>query len=140
MASRDWTSGRRILGAWLLIVLVASVGWLAGRVYADRYVEGLDRDVICANTGVALGDTLLRRVERARSDSIATAERNCASRYQLARQGRESMVYIPLAIVAGRLWGYVAVFVVTAFVNVAFGIAGWWWNRRTIASLRPPHG
>jgi Na+-driven multidrug efflux pump len=45
-------------------------------------------------------------------------------------------VYIPLAIVAAQLFGYVAVFVVTSLVNVLFGIAGWWWNRRTIVLLR----
>ena len=78
---------------------MASTGWIAGAVYANSYIDGLDRDEVCANTGVALGDTLLRRAERARSDSAALAERNCDSRYQLARQGRESMVYIPLAIV-----------------------------------------
>lgn len=92
-------TGRRILGAWLSIVLVALIGWIAGSVHADRYADGLDREVVCANTGVALGDTLLRRVERARSDSLALADRNCAARYRLARQGRATMVYIPLAIV-----------------------------------------
>ena len=99
MAIGDWTTGQRVLSAWLLIVLVASFGWVAGKVYADRYVDGLDRDQVCANTGVALGDTVLRRVERARSDSAALADRNCSARYRLARQGSESRVYLPLALV-----------------------------------------
>lgn len=98
MAIGDGANGRSVIGAWLLIVLLASVGWVAGRVYADRYVGGLDREEVCANTGVALGDTVLRRVERARSDSAALADRNCAARYRLARQGRENMVYLPVAI------------------------------------------
>jgi hypothetical protein len=95
---RRLTSGQRILRAWLLIASVAAIGWVAGAVYADRYVAGLDREEVCANTGVALGDTVLRRVERARSDSIALADRNCAARYRLARQGRAVMVRIPLVI------------------------------------------
>ncbi len=49
---------------------------------------------------------------------------------------RMLVVYVPLAILAARLFGYVAVFVVTALVNVLFGIAGWWWNRRTLTLLR----
>ena len=91
-------SGRRILGAWAVIALVAAVGWVAGTVYADRYTDGLDRAVVCMNTGVALGDTVLRGVERARRDSAALADRNCASRYRLARQGRASKVHVPLAV------------------------------------------
>jgi len=46
-------------------------------------------------------------------------------------------VYVPLAIIAAKLFGYVAVFVVTAVVNICFGVIGWRWNRRTIALLRP---
>jgi hypothetical protein len=98
MAIGDWTTGRRILVAWLLIGLVAVVGWIAGSVYADRYVDGLGRDQVCANTGVALGDTLLRSVERARRDSTALADRNCAARYALARQGRETRAHIGLVL------------------------------------------
>ena len=54
---------------------------------------------------------------------------------------RMLVVYIPLAIVAGRLYGYVGVFVVTTFTNVLVGLAAWRWNESTIASeqarLRP---
>jgi hypothetical protein len=118
MALRDWTTGQRILSAWLMIALVASIGWITGRVYANIYIDGADREEICSGTGVALGDTLLRSVERARSDSTALAERNCSFRYQLARQGREGMVHIPLAIVV----------LLSALVASFFSI--WWVLRR----------
>jgi len=87
------------MSAWLLIALVAALGWAAGTLYGNRYVGGLDRDRVCANTGVALGDTVLRGVERARRDSVALAARNCASRLEVARGGSESRIHIPLAIV-----------------------------------------
>ena len=45
-------------------------------------------------------------------------------------------VYIPLAILAAELYGYVGIFVVTALVNVLFGLIGWAWNRSTINMLR----
>jgi Na+-driven multidrug efflux pump len=46
-------------------------------------------------------------------------------------------VYVPLAIAASHWFGFVGIFVVTALVNVLFGIAGWQWNRYTIRMLRP---
>jgi len=50
---------------------------------------------------------------------------------------RTLAVYIPLAILAAKMFGYVGVFAVTALVNVLFGVAGWLWNRQAIATLRP---
>jgi len=47
---------------------------------------------------------------------------------------RMLVVYLPLAIVAGRLYGYVGVFVVTAFTNVLVGLAAWRWNQAMITS------
>jgi hypothetical protein len=93
------TAGHRILGAWLAIALVGLAGWATGTVHVSRYVDGLDRDAVCANTGVALRDTTLIGAERARRDSSALAERNCSARYRVARQGRQSRVFIPLALV-----------------------------------------
>ena len=46
------------------------------------------------------------------------------------------IVYVPLAILAAHLYGYVGVFVVVALVNVIFGLAGQWWNRQLILKLR----
>ncbi|MEE8301803.1 MAG: hypothetical protein V3S24_05130 [Candidatus Tectomicrobia bacterium] len=46
------------------------------------------------------------------------------------------VVYVPLAMVASQLFGYVGVFAVVAIVNVVFGVAGRWWNQRTIVMLR----
>jgi Na+-driven multidrug efflux pump len=46
------------------------------------------------------------------------------------------VVYVPMAIIASREFGYVGVFAVVAIVNVVFGVAAWWWNKRMIASLR----
>jgi hypothetical protein len=84
----------------MLISVVTSVGWIAGAVYADMYVGGLDRGQVCVNTGVALGDTVLRSVERARRDSAALADRNCTARYTLARQGRAVTVRTGVVLVA----------------------------------------
>jgi len=83
---------------WLLIALAGLVGWVAGRVYVSRYVATLDREVICADVGVALRDTTIIGAERARRDSAALAERNCAARFEVARQGRRSEVLIALAL------------------------------------------
>ena len=99
MTIRAWTTGKRILSAWILIATVAAIGWIAGSVYADLSVRGLDREQVCRNTGVALGDTVLRGIDRARRDSAELADRNCAARYALARQGRESSVRIRVGIV-----------------------------------------
>ena len=46
------------------------------------------------------------------------------------------LVYVPLAILASQMFGYIGVFVVVASVNVIFGCAGWWWNKQMISSLR----
>lgn len=126
MAMGDSRTGRRILGAWLALALVAAVGWVAGTVYANRYVSGLDRATVCASTGVALGDTLLRGAEQARRDSAELADRNCSSRYRLAHQSRENLVHIPLAI--GVLLG--------ALVAGLFSIA--WVLRRLLGRRRAP--
>ena len=64
----------------------------------SSYVAGLDRAVICANTGVTLRDTTIIGADRARRDSAALAERNCEARYEVARQGRSNLVFIPLAV------------------------------------------
>ena len=47
------------------------------------------------------------------------------------------IVYVPLAIIASRLFGYEAIFYVTAFVNILFGIISWHWNRTAVHTLRP---
>lgn len=83
---------------WLFIALTALVGWLAGRIHVSRYVASLDREVICADVGVALRDTTIIGAERARRDSAALAERNCAARFEVARKGRRNQVLLPLAL------------------------------------------
>ena len=47
---------------------------------------------------------------------------------------RMLVIYIPMAIFAGRFYGYVGVFVVTAFTNVLVGLAAWRWNQVMINS------
>ena len=47
---------------------------------------------------------------------------------------RTVVVYIPLAIWADWLWGYVGIFLATAFTNVLVGIIAWWWNQQSVAS------
>ena len=120
MALRDWTGGQRLLGAWLVVALVGLAGWFAAGPLADRYVRGLDREVVCVNTGVALGDTVLRDVERARRDSAELAERNCAARYELARGGRENAIRIPLALAV------LASALVLTLVSLAWAARGAW--------------
>ena len=41
---------------------------------------------------------------------------------------RTLVFYIPLTIAGNYLWGYVGIFIATAFSNVVVGVAAWWWN------------
>ena len=45
-------------------------------------------------------------------------------------------VYIPLALFAVQLYGYVGIFVVTAAINLVFGLLGRRWNAATIQAMR----
>lgn len=49
---------------------------------------------------------------------------------------RVVLVYVPAAIVASHYFGELGVFVVLAAVNVLFGLVGWQWSKRVIASMR----
>jgi putative MATE family efflux protein len=42
---------------------------------------------------------------------------------------RTLILYVPLAIVANRLWGYQGIFIATAVTNVVVGLIAWAWNR-----------
>ena len=42
---------------------------------------------------------------------------------------RSIAFYVPLAILGDYLWGYVGIFLATAFSNVLLGILAWYWNR-----------
>ncbi len=39
---------------------------------------------------------------------------------------------IPLAVLGDFLWGYTGIFIATAVTNVALGLLGWHWNRRSV--------
>ncbi|MDP6377614.1 MAG: MATE family efflux transporter [Pseudomonadales bacterium] len=45
---------------------------------------------------------------------------------------RTFVFYIPLAIWADSVWGYVGIFLATAFTNVVLGGFAWWWNRDSV--------
>ena len=45
---------------------------------------------------------------------------------------RTFVLYVPLAIWANSQWGYVGIFVATAFTNVLVGTIAWWWNRLSV--------
>jgi len=45
---------------------------------------------------------------------------------------RTVIVYIPLAIVANAYWGYVGIFLATAFTNVLVGTGAWYWNQQSV--------
>jgi putative MATE family efflux protein len=47
------------------------------------------------------------------------------------------IVYVPAAILAGRYFGYVGVYVITSVVTVLFGLLGWRWNAVTLRELTP---
>ena len=47
---------------------------------------------------------------------------------------RTFILYVPLAIWADGHWGYVGIFLATAFTNVLVGLAAWWWNRSSVES------
>jgi putative MATE family efflux protein len=42
------------------------------------------------------------------------------------------VVYVPMAIIAGRLFGHAGVFAATAIANLLLGSLGWWWSRRML--------
>lgn len=50
---------------------------------------------------------------------------------------RLMIVYIPLAVLAGHLFGYTGVYVVTTLVTVIFGLLGWRWNAAMLQRLAP---
>lgn len=43
------------------------------------------------------------------------------------------VVYVPLALAASAIFGYIGVFMATAATNVIVGIAAVWWNRRVLS-------
>ncbi|MCZ6870939.1 MAG: MATE family efflux transporter [Gammaproteobacteria bacterium] len=49
---------------------------------------------------------------------------------------RTFVVYIPLAIFGSWLWGYVGIFLATAFTNVLLGVTAWQWNRAVVKRER----
>jgi putative MATE family efflux protein len=54
---------------------------------------------------------------------------------------RMLIFYIPVAMLAGHLFGYVGIFYATALSNIIFGLAGWIWNRNVInASIKRLEG
>ena len=38
-------------------------------------------------------------------------------------------LYVPLAMLADYLWGYVGIFLATALTNILLGVGAWYWNR-----------
>jgi Na+-driven multidrug efflux pump len=46
------------------------------------------------------------------------------------------VVYVPMAIIAGRLFGHAGVFAATAIANLLLGSLGWWWSRRMLQTER----
>ena len=49
---------------------------------------------------------------------------------------RTFLVYVPLAILGSWLWGYVGIFLATAFTNVSLGLTAWQWNRLVVSQER----
>ena len=45
---------------------------------------------------------------------------------------RTLVVYVPLSILGNWLWGYVGIFIATAFTNVAVGVVAWYWNKASV--------
>ncbi|MCB1644064.1 MAG: MATE family efflux transporter [Pseudomonadales bacterium] len=46
------------------------------------------------------------------------------------------VIYIPLAFVASRIWGYPGVFMATAVTNVIVGTVAWLWNKKVLNEER----
>ncbi len=44
-------------------------------------------------------------------------------------------IYLPLAIVANMLWGYLGIIVATAVTNVVAGMVAWGWNKQSVRQL-----
>ena len=75
--------------------------------------------------------------------NVANASFNALSRPApplVLSVARLVIVYVPLAILAARAFGYVGVYVVTALVTVVFGLLGRRWNTLTLRRLAPPSG
>ncbi len=47
---------------------------------------------------------------------------------------RSLIVFVPLALIGDRLWGYTGIFVATAVTNVVLGVVAWQWNRRSVST------
>jgi len=45
---------------------------------------------------------------------------------------RTVVIYVPLAILADKYWGYVGIFIATAATNVVVGIVAWYWNQQSV--------
>ena len=46
------------------------------------------------------------------------------------------VIYVPAAVVGGKLWGYTGIFMAIAFSNVVAGLLGWTWSRHMVKSER----
>ena len=45
---------------------------------------------------------------------------------------RSLIIYIPIALIADHLWGYVGIFIATAITNVLLGAISWQWNQISV--------
>ncbi len=125
--------GYRYCLAWGLIAAV--IMWLAGEFFVRLVTDdpALVRTATLYLYIVPISLGFMGMVNVANASFNALSKPTPPLVLSLARL---LVVYVPMAIVANNLFGYVGVFTTIAIVNVIFGIAGWWWNKQTIATLR----
>jgi putative MATE family efflux protein len=128
------TLGYRYSLVWGLIATV--IMWVG----APFFVSLINDDPMLTETAVTFLYILPISIGFFGMVNVANASFNALSKPApplILSVSRLVIVYIPLAIVAARFYGYQGVFVVTAAVTILFGLVGRWWNNRTIARLTP---
>ena len=120
-------------------VTAALIMWLGARVF----VALISTDPVIGDTAIAYLYVVPLSIGFLGMMNIANASFNALGKPApplLLSLLRMLVVYVPMAILGARLFGYLGVFVATALVNVGFGLAGRAWNTRTLGALRPADG
>jgi putative MATE family efflux protein len=126
--------GYRYSMVWGLIA--ASIMWLG----APLFVSLINDDPELSATAVTFLYVVPISIGFMGMVNVANASFNALSKPApplILSVARLVIVYIPLAILAARQFGYEGVFVVTSVVTIVFGLIGRWWNTRTINRAAP---
>lgn len=115
-------------------VIAAVIMWLG----APLFVSWISDDPVVRDAAVAYLYIVPVSIGFMGMVNVANASFNALSKPLpplVLSIARLMVVYIPAAILAGRYFGYVGVYVTTSVVTGLFGILGWRWNAITISQL-----